>query len=589
MTRNSRPFYEDAPSRDWTPLVLAGVISLVLHVLLYFRVSDMRFDVAAQIPEALRDTPARRIVNFEHIRSDPQKPFEDSPLGDPSAPATVGLSSAELSEIFEVPAISFSAAPAQPAAVEAATFKEVALAEIAPDAPVWQPRQEVVAVVDRLVRDDLALLPRHEVFDVERVAAAPDYAPPVPLAGATVLVPKNAPSGALSPRLPIDEPPPPAPAPAVESVAERIVTDTAATPAASLAAFGEKPGEISEYRHVDNRLAASLAVYEPPGADSRKYFRLEILPRESAALPVVGKDVVFVQDASRSLARERLHFCKEGLKEALGTVSAADRFNVVSFRDAATFCFGEGWASPTRENFERAVAFIDSLESRGDTDLFRSLKALMALPRDPARPLIAIVITDGKATTGITASTRIIGEFSKLNDDISLYVLGTHAKANAYLLDMLAFCNRGRQEIVRADRWSIPAAVKDIVESCARPILGRVKVEADIDSGAEFFPLPSANLYAGEPLVYYGSCPKTTREMALQVRGEGGGAKIDGLFALDFARASVAGPAVKGEWARRKMHSLVGDYARNPSESKKAEMRALGAATGEPIPYFGEF
>ena len=165
------------------------------------------------------------------------------------------------------------------------------------------------------------------------------------------------------------------------------------------------------------------------------------LDEASAQLPIVGKDIVFVQDASRSLARERLHFCKEGLKEALGTVSAADRFNVVSFRDNATFCFGLDWATPTTENFQHAIAFIDSLDSRGDTDLFRSLKSLTALPRDPARPLIAIVITDGKATTGITASTRIIGEFSKLNDDMSLYVLGTHAKANAYLLDMLAPMN----------------------------------------------------------------------------------------------------------------------------------------------------
>ena len=583
---NDKSLFDESHDRDWTPIVLATIASIVIHLFLYFRVSDMRFDVTAQIPEKLRETPVRKIVNFEHVRQDPVKSYKDIKSGSPEGAAPGPMHADEMAQIFDQPAITFSAPPAQPEAVEAATFKETPLSEIAPEAPVWQPRQEVIGIVDRIVRDDIALLPRRELFDIERVAKAPDYAPAVPLSGATVQVPMDAPKEARSLRLPAEEPA--MPEPVVPAVAETVVTAAEATPAATLEAFSETPNEISEYRHVDDRLSVYLRVFQPAGNDPRKYFRLEIVPSPSAQLPIVGKDIVFVQDASRSLARERLHFCKEGLKEALGTVSAADRFNVVSFRDNATFCFGLDWALPTTENFQHAIAFIDSLDSRGDTDLFRSLKSLTALPRDPARPLIAIVITDGKATTGITASTRIIGEFSKLNDDMSLYVLGTHAKANAYLLDMLAFCNRGRQDVVRSDRWSIPGAVKELVESCSQPLLGRVKIESDIASGAEFFPLPSANLYAGEPLVYYGSCPRQTREMTLQVRGEGGNAKIDCMFGLDFSRAMAGGPEVKSEWARRKMHSLIGDYARSPSDAKKAEMRALGATTGEPIPYFGE-
>lgn len=589
MMRKGSSFYGDEEERDWTPIVIAAFASLAIHVFLYFRVSDMRFDVTAQVPEKFRDTPTRKIVNFEHVRRDPAKPLEQSPLGDPSARATVGMTSEQLSEIFEVPAVAFEAPPPQRAAVEAANLKEPAAPEpAAAELPAWQPRQEVAAIVDRMVRDDVALLPRHEIFSIERFDAAPDYVPEAPVSAAApeAAVPESL--FAASPAAETesaDVPEPPAP----ESIAERIVTDPAATPAATLTTFGEKPGDISPYRHVDNRLAAAISVYDPPGADSRKYFRIEVVPRENSGLPIARKDIVFVQDASRSLAKERLHFCKEGLKESLGCIAAGDRFNIVSFRDNATFCFGEGWATPSRENFEKAIAFIDSLESRGDTDLFRSLQSLLTLPRDPARPLIVVVVTDGKATTGITTSSRIIGEFSKLNDDMSLYILGTQAKANAYLLDLLSFCNRGSQYIVRSDRWAIPAAIYDLAQSCSKPVLGRVKVDANVASGAEFFPLPSANLYAGEPLVYYGSCPRGTRDMTLQIRGEAGDARLDCLFALDLAAAERGGPEIKEGWARRKMHSLVGDYARNPSGNAKAAMRELNAATGEPIPYLGEF
>lgn len=585
---NNRPFYDDERGGNWLPVFLAALASLAIHVFLYYRVAEMRFDVTAEIPPQLRETPARRFANFERLKRDPVQPLDQARENPLSGPAGASLSQEQLSGIFDVPEVTFEAPPPQKASLEAAALREVAAAELPSEAPEWQPRQELIEIHDRSVRDDIALLPRHEIFSVDRVPAAPDYVPevsPQTLAAQPAAAPESLSQMPLF-SLPVELPPLPT---SVESAAAKVFTDPAATPAESLADFGEKPDEISEFRHVDNRLSTSLAVYVPPAPDPRKYFRLEINPSLDSGLDVVGKDVVFVQDASRSLASERLHFCKQGLKDALASVSARDRFNVVSFREDATFCFGTQWALPTGENFARAFAFIDSLDSRGDTDLFRSLKSLMALPRDPERPLIVIVVTDGKATTGITASSKIIGEFSKLNDNMSLYVLGTHAKANAYLLDLLSFCNRGRQSIVRSDRWSIPQAVKALADSCSRPLLGRVSVDADVDSRAEFFPLPSANLYAGEPLVYYGSCPKETGAMTIQIRGEGGASKVDCIFEIDFTGAPRADAKIRGEWARRKMHSLLGEHARNPSPGVVAAMRRLSAETGEPIPYAGEF
>ena len=123
------------------------------------------------------------------------------------------------------------------------------------------------------------------------------------------------------------------------------------------------------------------------------------------------KDIVFVQDASRSLAEERLHFCRDALNQAIRLLPKGDRFNVVLFRDDAEFCF-QGWASPTDANIQQASAFIDAMKSRGDTDVFKSMQKILGLPRDPARPLIIVLVTDGKATKGLTESTRIIGEFS---------------------------------------------------------------------------------------------------------------------------------------------------------------------------------
>ncbi|MBR0057058.1 MAG: hypothetical protein IJP66_06985, partial [Kiritimatiellae bacterium] len=163
-----RPFYDDEPERRWTPLVLAALASLAIHALLYFRVSEMRFDVTARIPESLRETPARRFVNFERLSGDPQQRRSGEvadagaageALGDAAA-GSAPLPAAEMEALFEAPAVSFTAPPPQPSSANAAQFKNTPLHEIAHDAPVWQPRQEVVAIAKRLARDDAALMPR---------------------------------------------------------------------------------------------------------------------------------------------------------------------------------------------------------------------------------------------------------------------------------------------------------------------------------------------------------------------------------------------------------------------------------------------
>ena len=588
----TRSFYDFTTERRYGLLVVAGLVSLAIHGLLYTRVADMRLDVAADIPEKYRETPARKIATFERLQQDPAEPLVQTETGDPESTPVAGISSEELSEIVSAPLMTFTAPPPSQAVLDAANTKEVSVSEIEPEDSVWQPRQEIIQVVDRLVRDDVALLPRREIFAVERVGMAPDYAPAIELSrDVAIPMARRAPppiqqkatgAGTIA-----EAPPNP-----VEAVAQTITAEALA-PETTLTPYGEKPGEISKFQPVDNRLAVRTDVFTPAVPDGRKYFRFEIAPRNVNELPVVPKDIVFVQDASRSLANTRLKFCGEGLVSSLKFVAPDDRFNVVSFRDKTEFCFPGNWARPTPENLEKATTFIRALESQGETDLFTSLKSLMTLPRDRRRPLIVIIVTDGLATAGLTSSTDIIGEFSKLNDNMSVFVVGTRPKANAYLLDMLSFCNRGGNFIVTQERYGIEKAImqaiESIVASCSYPILGRIGVDANLDSRAEFFPRPSANLYANSPLVYYGSCPQNVNAITMQVRGEGGNAKLDCLFEIDLSQATPGGSDIKDDWARRKMHALIGEFARTRSPSLRNEMKALSRETGVPIPYMGAF
>ncbi len=579
---NTAPYYEEDDHHHYGFVAVAVILSAIIHFAAYRRAQDMRFDVSASLDPVLREQrEIKPPAHIENLTEDPLRPVENPFAGNPSATPALGIQ-AEVAELASQPDAALSAPRVSEEALGVAKEVPVEIPEPQPVNEGWQPRQQVIEVVDRLVRDDVVPMPRLEVPSIERISAAPDYIPPVTLTKDLLKTPPM-------PSTPIPLPNPGAtPTPAAITPEEIDVPETttpeAQTPEATISRFGEKPSDISTFKPVDSRLAAKAKVFRPNGETGRSYFRLEIAARDPSVLPVVPKDIVFVQDASRSLAEERLHFCRDALNQTIRLLNPGDRFNVVLFREDAEFCF-EGWASPTEENLARAKAFIDAMKSRGDTDVFKSMQAILGLPRDNARPLIIVLVTDGKATKGLTESSRIIGEFSKLNDNVSVFALGTHGRANNYLLDLLTFCNRGTANVVTSGRWDIPKNIMAVTEGCSQPVLGRVGVTTDIMSHADLYPLPSANLYANRTLEYYGSCPGDVTNLVVQVRGEGGKAKCDIIFQMDLSQAESGGDEIRENWVRRRMYSLIGEYARNPSPAILDAMQRLSLETGMPIPY----
>ena len=83
------------------------------------------------------------------------------------------------------------------------------------------------------------------------------------------------------------------------------------------------------------------------------------------------------------------------LRSALNT---GDRFNLVAFRDRFSYAF-KSWRNCTTDSFAAAEKWLAKEASYGRTDVFASIASVLALPRDPARPLVALVVTDGEANT----------------------------------------------------------------------------------------------------------------------------------------------------------------------------------------------
>lgn len=349
----------------------------------------------------------------------------------------------------------------------------------------------------------------------------------------------------------------------------------------------ERLQESVEFLPIDNLLSAGIETYVDGREPDKTYFRISLEPRSDKPIPVIPKDIVFVQDVSGSMTKEGMVHCRRAITSALRTLNPGDRFDVVAFRDTFAYCF-PSWVPATQDNIRKAEEFIKTMEAFGRTDVFGSLSALITLPRDPRRPMIAFVVTDGEPTSGLTESASIIGDFSKLNNGMmSIYMFGTRTKANAYLLDMLTYCNRGSSAIVKNNnQWNIPSTMATAYESIRNPIMGDMTVVFDSASQSEVYPKHTPNLYKNRKLELYGVCPKTTQEVVFQIRGLAADKGYDSVFKLNFAKQATTGTKdVRTLWAHQRMYHLVGEYSRFGDPKTMAEMQELNKKYNIPIPY----
>jgi hypothetical protein len=199
----------------------------------------------------------------------------------------------------------------------------------------------------------------------------------------------------------------------------------------------------------------------------------------------------------------------------------------------------DSWQQCDAVSFERADKWLDRLAAHGRTDVFSTIRSVLTLPRDPVRPLIALVVTDGDANYGIRDSAEIISKFSRLNDSlVSVYMYGVKEKANKKLIDVLTHGNRGDSFIYGGKRWNAGSGIEGLSERFRDPLLSDLRlVYAANSSGVEAYPRLLKNLYRGEELELFGRAPKGTTSVSFSLRGLNRGKAYEGFFTVDLTKS----------------------------------------------------
>jgi len=571
--------------------LLAGLMSLCAHLAFVINFAELPIGFARLISPVKKELPRREAVELGTVELEPppsivepdRLTFVEQAIGSPAAERVEKLARPPEQTALEPPPSEESRL-----ATETGNLQEAAPAA---ERAEWQPRQEIIAIEERIIKDDVALLARRVVPSIERVAGAPDVTSPISRAAMLEAIGKAAGADDVAEEKPVQaviEGGAVAPRETTSGDPKLVIGEAAAYDPVNL--FQEKPAEVTSYMPLEKLLKASMFTYTTLRDLKHGYFRIEITRIDSDVLPVLPKDIVFVQDCSASMTEQRVYFCRQGLLRNLVAIGEADRFNVIAFKDKAELCFPD-WSANTPAARKRAEAFIEGMTAGGETDILTSLKVLSDLKLQSGRPAIALMVTDGRSTTGTTAASQIIREFSRLNEGrISVFTMGTIQTANSYLLDILSYCNRGDTRLVATGRWGIPDTMAGLMLEVSRPVLGEVGFRFPKGAEIEVYPVQTMNLYSDRPLILYGRYNRDAERVIFQAAGTAGGKRCDMIFDMPIDDAQESrDKTLRSEWGRQKVYHLVGEYARTGDPSLLRQIDETARAYRVPVPHRGEF
>lgn len=557
--------------------LLAVVVSLVLHALLLARIDHFPLQ-SLNIPEPVRFNP----IEMVDVQPEPPPPEEVIPRQPLEGPSDVAIAVEEAGGIWTD--LTPPEPPAQPG-LDAIPAPPPPPAQVGlwPDAVA---RQEVIAIPEPLVGEEVSALPRTWVEeDIPRIDRAPDIQLPVEIS-----------EDASTPGS-FD-------AASVASWREGHVAGTpdwisvmggrntgvrgtalpgtprvAVTP---LDGLNERPDEISQLQAIESLLQVKVEGYRAD--DGHFYFALQVERAAEESLPEQPRDILFIQDSSASMTAQKLDECRRGLKRWLDFLNPEDRFEVMGFSDDVSPCFGE-WRPYNAANRARAFEFINKLRAAGNTDVFRSMQSALALPQDPARTRLFVLVTDGRPTVGVMGSSEIIEGITRINQGrISIFSVGGGKTVNSFLLDLLSYRNRGEAVVMKGDE-EIPRGMEEWARQLQRPVLTDLTYSFSKIDPSDIYPKQLTHLYLDRPLVIHGRIPDGEDPLVFQVVGRSGVSWHDFIFVIERAQVAAGGEGLRRRWAWQKIYHLIGDYLGDASPEKMETIHDFADEHGLIVPY----
>jgi Ca-activated chloride channel homolog len=313
-------------------------------------------------------------------------------------------------------------------------------------------------------------------------------------------------------------------------------------------------GDFALFLPLSNTaVGITIASHRPSGEDG--YFMLTLSPGESRE-SAVPRDITAVIDVSGSMSGEKMNQARAALRQLLGSLTARDRFRLISFSNDVR-SYQPEWTAATTAELERARAWVADLRAEGGTNISGALDEAFRATTPEERLGIVLFITDGLPSVGEQNPERIAQKAERERGRARVFAFGVGYDVNTYLLDRLSAAARGTTQYVQPSE-SVEHAIATLAAKIRHPVLADLRLNTGAMRIIDVYPRELPDLFAGEELVLFGRY-QTDRALEgdIVLTGRRGGSDMRYSTRASFAAHENGNDFIPRLWASRKISALT--------------------------------
>ncbi|OCT65513.1 inter-alpha-trypsin inhibitor heavy chain H6 isoform X1 [Xenopus laevis] len=274
---------------------------------------------------------------------------------------------------------------------------------------------------------------------------------------------------------------------------------------------------VLQYDVTLKDLAGDVQIYNG-------YFVHYFAPR---GLPAIQKNVIFVIDVSGSMFGTKMKQTKSAMHVILNDLHQDDSFNIITFSDVVHVWRPGQSILATTQNKKSAKDYVNKIEADGWTDINAALLAAASIFNQTSQkpekgtstkkiPLV-IFLTDGEATSGVLASSRILSNAQKaMAGNISLFCLAFGEDADYNLMRRLSLENRGIARRIY-EYSDATLQLKGFYDEIASPLLFDIELNYLEESAQNVTQTLFPNYFEGSELVVAGKLKSGTKDLKVRL------------------------------------------------------------------------
>lgn len=345
--------------------------------------------------------------------------------------------------------------------------------------------------------------------------------------------------------------------------------------------------QLAVLQQPGDGLGATFITYPDPrvtdGTTTGGYFlMLAGVPQPDDDTPRIPRELTLVIDRSGSMRDGKLDQAREAAMQIISGLASNESFSIIVYSDQVE-TFSDGALVASRENVQRAMAYLGSIRASGGTNIHDALVEAVREPVAEGTLPIVLFLTDGLPTIGQTGERAIRTAVQGGNrHERRIFTFGVGYDVNTPLLRAIATDSRATSTFVQPGQ-DVEATVGQVYRRLRGPVFAGPEIGlAERAAGArgaahgtarinELLPAALPDIFEGEQLIvlgtYIGESP-----MDIRISGNFLGEQRTFTATLDPAKASTRNAFVPRLWATRRIGALLEAIRQNPGSEGNQEL-----------------